>query len=184
MRKVIFSINITLDGCVDHTKGNGTEEVHEYFTELMYDADLFVYGRKLYQLMVPYWPEVAKNKSGSTKATNDFARVFSAVKKVVFSRTLDSVDDEMARIVRTNPEDELRRLKQEEGKSILLGGVNLPSQLVYTGLIDEYRFVVQPIIAGEGTRLFDVVSLPEKLQLKLVETTVFKDGNVALRYVK
>ena len=177
-------MNITLDGCVDHTKGNGTEEVHEYFTKLMQDADLLVYGRKLYQLMVPFWPDMAKNNSGETNAINDFARVFSSINKVVFSRTLDSVDDEKTRIVRANPQDELRRLKQEEGKHILLGGVNLPSQLIDTGLIDEYRFVVQPIIAGAGTRLFDGVNLAEKLQLTFVDSTLFKDGNVALRYAK
>lgn len=184
MRKLIFSINITLDGCVDHTKGNGTEEVHEYFTELMRDADLFVYGRKLYQLMVPFWPDVVRGKEVVPAYMYEFAKRFSAVKKVVFSRTLDSVDDDMTTIVHENPQSALRRLKQEEGKNILLGGVNLPSQLIDTGLIDEYRFVVQPIIAGEGTRLFDALSLPEKLQLKLVETKVFKDGNVALRYIK
>lgn len=184
MRKVIFSINITLDGCCDHTKGNATEEVHEYFTNLMRDADLLVYGRKLYQLMVPFWPDVVKGKEAVPAYMHAFAKKFSAVKKVVFSRTLDSVDDDTATIVRENPQEVLRRLKQEEGKNILLGGVNLPSQLVGTGLIDEYRFVVQPIIAGEGTRLFDVLALPEKLQLKLVDTRVFKDGNVALHYIK
>jgi len=184
MRKVIFSINITLDGCVDHTKGNGTAEVHEYFTELMRDADLFVYGRKLYQLMVPFWPDVVKGKEVVPAYMYEFAKVFSAVKKVVFSRTLKSVDDETARIVNTDPREELLRLKQLDGKNILLGGVDLPSQLVDTGLIDEYRFVVQPIIAGEGTRLFDALSLPEKLQLKLTESKFFADGTVASHYVK
>lgn len=184
MRKVIFSINITLDGCCDHTRVNGTEEVHEYFTALMRDADLLVYGRKVYQLMVPYWPEVAKSNVGVPKPVYEFAKVFSAINKVVFSRTLQSVSDEKTRIVHTNPQEELLKLKQAEGKNILLGGVNLPSQLVGSDLIDEYCFVVQPVIAGEGKRLFDAIGLPEKLQLKLAETKFFKDGSVALHYVK
>jgi riboflavin biosynthesis pyrimidine reductase len=75
-------------------------------------------------------------------------------------------------------------LKQEEGKDILTGGVNVPSQLIELGLVDEYRFVVGPIVAGEGRRLLEGVSLPERLQLKLVESKIFKSGAVALRYLK
>jgi len=75
-------------------------------------------------------------------------------------------------------------LKQEQGKNILIGGVTVPSQLIELGLVDEYRFVVQPIIAGGGSRLLEGVSLPEKLQLKLVESKIFKSGCVALRYLK
>jgi dihydrofolate reductase len=75
-------------------------------------------------------------------------------------------------------------LKQEPGKNILVGGVDIPSQLIELGLVDEYRFVVMPIIAGEGRRLFDGVNLQKKLQLKLVESKTFKSGCVALRYLK
>ncbi len=91
---------------------------------------------------------------------------------------------EKARIVRTDLRDEILKLKQEQGKNILTGGVTIPSQLVELGLIDEYHFVVHPIVLGEGRRLFDGVSLPERLQLKLVESTIFKSGCVALRYLK
>jgi len=76
------------------------------------------------------------------------------------------------------------KLKQEPGKNILAGGVNIPSQLIELGLVDEYRFVVQPILAGEGRRLLEGVSLPEKLQLRLVESKFFKSGCVALHYSK
>ena len=93
MRNLIYAINLTIDGCCDHTKGIGYEDVHEYFTELIQEADLLVYGRKTYELMVPFWPDVAKNNSGQTAAINEFAHVFDSVKKVVFSRTLDSVED-------------------------------------------------------------------------------------------
>jgi dihydrofolate reductase len=187
MRNVIFAINITLDGCCDHTKFNPDEETFEYFTQLTREADTFVYGRKTYQLMVPYWPDVAKDPSGQTKAGIEFAQAFDAVDKIiVFSRSLEleSAEGGKTRIVRTGLRDEVLRLKQEQGKNILTGGVTIPSQLAELGLIDEYIFLVHPIVVGGGRRVFEGVNLKEKLQLKLVESTVFKSGSVALRYLK
>jgi len=183
MRNLIFAINTTLDGCVDHTRQLADDETHEYFTDLLRECDLGVFGRITYQLMVPFWPEVAKSQSMS-KASNEFARVFDSLDKIVFSRTLETVEDKNTRIVRTNLRDELLKLKQEQGKSILLGGVSVPSQLIELGLVDEYRFVVGPIVAGEGRRLLEGVGLPEKLQLKLVESKIFRSGCVALSYLK
>jgi dihydrofolate reductase len=181
MRNVIFAINITLDGCCDHTKVIADEELLEHYTLLLRDAGLIVYGRKTYQLMVPYWPDIAKSHS-ETKAENEFADTFDSINKIVFSRSLGSAEGN-TRIVRTNLKDEILKLKREQGKSILVGGVDIPSQLIELGLIDEYRFVVQPILAGEGRRLLDGIS-PEKLQLKLAESKIFKSGCVALRYLK
>src|SRR6185436_19147829 len=175
MRKLIFGINTTLDGCVDHTKQVADDETHEYFTDLLREVDLLVYGRITYQLMVPFWPEVAKNQS-MDKASNEFARVFDSIDKIVFSRSLESAEDKNTRIVRTNLRDEILNLKQEQGKSILVGGVSIPSQLIELGLVDEYLFVINPIVAGEGRRLLDDVSLPDKLQLKLVESKIFQSG--------
>jgi dihydrofolate reductase len=103
---------------------------------------------------------------------------FSTVKYI------EKAEGKNTRIVRMNLRDEILKLKQEPGKNILVGGVDIPSQLIELGLIDEYRFVVQPIIAGEGRRMLEGISLREKLQLKLVESTVFKSGCVALRYLK
>ena len=183
MKNLIFAINTTLDGCVDHTKQIADEETHEYFTQLMRDVDLLVFGRKTYQLMVPFWPEVAKSQS-MTKASNEFARTFDSINKIVFSRSLDSAEDRNTRIVRTNLRDEMLKLKQEQGKNILVGGIDIPSQLIELGLIDEYRFVVGPTVAGVGRRLLEGVSLPERLQLKSVESKIFKSGCVALRYLK
>ena len=80
--------------------------------------------------------------------------------------------------------DEVLKLKQEQGKNIHTGGVTLASQMAELGLIDEYHIVVHPIIVGEGRRLFEGIDMQEKLQLKLVESTVFKSGAVALRYLK
>jgi dihydrofolate reductase len=185
MRNVIFAINITLDGCYDHTKFNPDDETLEYFTQLTRDADTLLYGRKTYQLMVPYWPDMAKYHSGQTKADYEFAQAFDAVNKIiVFSQSLDSPEGEKTSIVRTGLHDEVLKLKQEQGKNILTGGVTIPSQLAELGLIDEYHFVVHPIVIGEGRRLFEGASLREKLQLKLVESKIFKSGCVALRYLK
>ena len=183
MRNVIFAINITLDGCCDHTKVEGNEEIHEYFTRLMRDVDLLVFGRKTYQLMVPFWPDVVKNPS-KTKATNEFAQAFDSINKVVFSQSLDSAEGKNTRIVRAKLQDEILKLKQEQGKNILTGGVAIPSQLIELGLVDEYHFVVQPIVVGEGRRLLEGISLQERLQLQLVESKVFQSGCVALRYLK
>jgi dihydrofolate reductase len=183
MRNVIYAINLTLDGCCDHTKFNPDEEAFEYYMQLLRDVDLLAYGRKTYQLMVPYWPDVAKDPS-STKADKEFGQAFDSKKHLVFSRSLDSVEGKKTRIVRTNLRDEILKLKQEPGKSILVGGVDIPSQLIKLGLVDEYRFVVMPIIAGAGRRLMEGVNLPEKLRLKLVESKIFTSGSVALRYVK
>src|SRR5215467_4443284 len=183
MRNVVFAINITLDGCCDHTKMIGDEKIHEYFTHLLRSVDLLVFGRKTYELMVPFWPDVAKNHS-MTKAANEFADTFDSINKLVFSQSLDSAEDKNTRIVRTNLRDEILKLKQEPGKNILVGGVAIPSQLIELGLVDEFRFVVQPIVAGEGRRLLEGISLQERLQLKLVESKIFNSGCVALRYLK
>src|SRR5215467_7570278 len=176
MRNVIFAINITLDGCCDHTKQLADDETHEYFTQLLREVDLLVFGRTTYQLMVPFWPEVAKNQS-MTKASNEFAQAFDRINKIVFSRSLDSAEDRNTRIVHTDLRDEILKLKQEQGKNILVGGVSIPSQLIELGLVDEYLFVVGPIVVGEGRRLLDDVSLPERLQLKLLESKIFKSGS-------
>lgn len=183
MRNLIYAINITLDGCCDHTKLSGSDEIHEYYTDLMRDIDLLVFGRKTYELMVPFWPEVARNHSGETKAMNDFAQAFDSINKIVFSRSLESAEGN-TRIVGTDLQDEVLKLKQEPGKNMLVGGVTVPSQLIKLGLVDEYYFVVQPIVVGEGRRLLDDISLPEKLQLQLVESKILNSGCVALHYLK
>lgn len=184
MRNLIFAINMSLDGCCDHTKLSGTDEVYEYHTNLLRDVDLFVYGRKTYQLMVPFWPDVAKNHSGETRAMNEFAQAFDSKKIIVFSRSLDRVEGENTKIVSSKLEDEILKLKQEQGKNILTGGVSIPSQLIELGLVDEIAVVVQPIVVGEGRRLLESISLPEKLQMKLVESNILESGSVGLRYLK
>ena len=183
MRKLVYAINISIDGCLDHTKMLPNEESFEFWTQLIRDAGLLVYGRITYQLMVPYWPDVAKNRSMSNPA-NDFADAFDAVEKIVFSKSLDKAEDKKSRVVRTDLKDEILRLKLEPGKDMLLGGVDLPSQLIALNLVDEFLFIVNPVIAGGGRGLFEAITLPERIKLKLVDSKVFESGHVVLRYGK
>ena len=182
MRTVTFGINISIDGYCDHTIFNPSAEVHDYFTRMMNDVDLIFYGRIMYQLMFPYWADVAKNQSG-TEDENRFAERLTAIDKVVISRSLEKVEDN-TRIVRSNPVEELLKLKQQPGKKISIDSISLLPELITAGLIDEFYLVVHPVIVGEGRLLIDGSNLQEKLNLKLVDTVVFKSGSVALHYLK
>lgn len=181
MRNIVYNINISIDGCCDHTKFSPSEEMFPYFTQLIKDADLVVYGRKTYELMFPYWADVAKAQSESA-VVNDFALALTAAKKIVFSRTLNSAEENTT-VLHGDLDNEMRKLKQQSGKNILIGGVDLPSQLIALGLVDEFQFVLHPTIVGDGTRLVDS-GLPEKLNLKLVDTKIFQSGYICLHYAR
>ena len=183
MRKVVFAINITADGYCSHTDGIADDELHKYFTELLRNAGVLLYGRITYQLMVPYWPEIAKTQS-DTEDINEFARVFDSIDKVLFSTTLKHVEENNTRIVRSNLAEEVIALKQQQGKDICVGSLSIASQLSGHGLIDEYRFVVHPVIAGKGPRLFETVKLRESFLLEFVGSKNFQSGAVALEYRK
>jgi dihydrofolate reductase len=161
-------------------------ELHDYWMEVLRNAGTLLYGRKTYDLMVPFWPDMAKDNSAPTKELKDFAQAFVAVDNiVVVSRTLDATSvPENTRVVSGNLKDEILKLKQQDGKNILLGGVDLPSQIIAAGLVDEFLFVIQPVIVGEGRRLMEGVNLPENLQLKFIDSEKFASGSVALRYAK
>jgi dihydrofolate reductase len=159
------------------------EEVHDFFTRLLRNASVILFGRITYQLMVPYWPNVAKTQS-ETRATNEFARAFDSLDKVVFSTTLKHVEGNNTRIVRTNVAEEVLALKQQPGKDISVGSLSIASQLSDLGLIDEYHFVVHPVVAGKGPRLFDTVKPQERLQLDFIGLKTFQSGVVALHYKK
>lgn len=183
MGKIIYAINLSIDGCCDHTKvDGGDEEMLDFYTNLVREAGALAYGRITYELMVPYWPDIVKDHTGQSRAEIDFAEAFDAADKIVFSKSLTRVEDERSRLVRTKAEDELVRLKGQPGGYILLGGVALPSHLIALGLIDEYSFVIHPSIAGEGRRLMEGIPLQKEMKLKLVDSKVFKSGSVALRY--
>ncbi|MCC6964611.1 MAG: dihydrofolate reductase family protein [candidate division Zixibacteria bacterium] len=181
MRKVVFAINITADGFCDHTDGIADDELHAYFTGLLRNAGVLLFGRITYQLMVPYWPDVAKSQS-ETATINEFARVFDSLDRVVFSTTLKQVADDKTRIVRGNVAEEVLALKQKPGKDICAGSLSIASQLSARGLIDEYHFVVHPVLAGKGPRLFDTIKLQNSLRLDFLGSKTFQSGVVALHY--
>jgi len=180
MRKVIFAINITIDGYCGHETGIADDELHGYFTALLRDAGVDIFGRNTYYLMYPYWHDVAVNGS-ETEVVNEFARTFDAMPKIVFSTTLKSVEWNNTTLLHSNLREEITKLKGQPGKDILIGGLNIASQVAGWDLIDEYHFVVHPIIAGKGPRLFESV---ENRTLELVGQKTFRSGVVALHYKK
>jgi dihydrofolate reductase len=184
MRKLIYPINLTIDGCFDHTNMLPDADLFEYFTNLVGRADLHIFGRITYQLMVPYWPDMLKNPSAEEKSDVAFAEAFDNTQKVVFSRTLEKVEGKNTIIAHTGLEEEVIKLKQEPGGYILVGGVSIPSQLIALGLIDEFIFIVHPVIAGKEKRLMEGIDLKQKLTLKLMESKVLTSGSVLLHYAK
>lgn len=178
MRKVVFAINITIDGCCGHESVVADDELHEYYTRLLQDSDIEVFGRNTYDLMYPYWHDVAINQSES-KATNEFARTFDSISKIVFSTTLKNVAWNNTILLHSNLQEEIMKLKQQPGKNISVGGLNIASQLAQLGLIDEYRFLIQPIVAGKGPRLFES---DKNFKLELIESKTFRSGIVELHY--
>ena len=175
-------MNISLDGYCDHTLGEPSEELMEYFAGMMDDVDLLFYGRVMYQLMFPYWADVARDRSGSA-AEIRFAERLVAIDKVVMSRSLEKVGGNTT-IIRSDPAVVLRKLKQQPGKTISVDTVSMLPELMSGGLIDEFQLVVHPIIAGSGRHLLDAGSLAEVFKLELVKTRAFKNGCVALHYSK
>ena len=182
MRPLRYSINVTLDGCCDHQAGVPDEEMHRYSTGIIAGADALLFGRVIYQMM-----ETAFREPGETGVKPEwmepwmmpFARTIHAAKKHVVSRTLPRVDWN-AELVRSDLGQAVRRLKQEPGKGLYVGGVKLPLALAELGLIDEYEFIVQPRLAGHGPTLF--AGLSKYVDLQLVSHREFKSGAIALRY--
>jgi dihydrofolate reductase len=178
MRPLRYSINVTLDGCCDHRVMIADEELHRHAAANLERADALLCGRVTYEMMEAAW-----RPSTRTGAWPDwmapFARTIDAAKKYVVSATLDRVDWN-AELVRGDLGKAVQQLKREQGKGLLVGGVKLPLALADLGLIDEYEFIVQPILAGHGPTLF--AGLSERLILKLVGRQEFQSGAVVLRY--
>ena len=178
MRKVVFAINITIDGYCGHESAIADDELHEYFAGLLRESGVEIFGRNTYNLMYPYWHDVAVNQS-ETKIINEFARVYDAVPKIVFSTTLKSVEWNNTTLLHSNLREEILKLKQQPGKNIFIGGLNVGSQVAQWNLIDEYHFVVHPVIAGKGPRLFESGG---EYSLKLISSKKFQSGAIALHY--
>lgn len=181
MRKVIFAINTNADGYCGHMDMLPDEELHKYFTDLLRTASLILYGRVTYQMMVPFWPDIARDQSMS-ELTNEFARVFDSLEKVLFSTTLQHVEDTNTRLAHESLSNEVIALKKLPGKDIFVGSLSIASQLSNLNLIDEYRFVVHPVIVGKGPKLFDTMKLQERVLLDFLGSETLKSGLIALHY--
>lgn len=179
MRKLITAINMTLDGFCDHTAGIVDNELHETFNALFEQADTAIFGRKTYQLMEEAWPAMVAHPTGN-KPMDDFAVLIDNISKVVFSHTLKSVDWKNTRLAAESLEEEVKKLKQQPGKNILVGGPSLIANLTNKGLIDEYHLFVHPIILGSGLVLFK--DIQHKVGLKLLGTKVLGTGVVVHHY--
>jgi dihydrofolate reductase len=177
MRPLRYSLNVTLDGCVDHRAGIVDEDLHRNAAENIAQADALLFGRVTYQMMEEAWRPPASEAMPDW--TQPFARTIDAAKKYVVSSTLDRVDWN-AELVRGDLGEAVLRLKRESGKGIFVGGLKLAQALTELGLIDEYEFVVHPRIAGHGPTLFS--GLSKWVDLKLVSRLEFGSGAVALRY--
>jgi dihydrofolate reductase len=178
MRNVVFAINITVDGCAGHESAIADDELHEYYTGLLLDSDVEIFGRNTYHLMYPYWHDVAVNQSES-EAVNAFARTFDAMPKIVFSKTLKSVEWNNTTLLHSNLQEEIVKLKQQPGKNISIGGLNIAAQLAQADLIDEYHFLIQPVIAGKGPYLFES---GKNTTLELIGSQTFRSGIIELHY--
>lgn len=178
MTKVIAAMNMTLDGFCDHTAGIADDETHQHFTELLRGADAIIFGRITYQLM-EYWKSVVENPTGN-RSTDDFAAVIDNIQKIVYSRTLESVDWKNTELKKELVKEEILDLKQKTGKNILVGSPSLIVALTHLELIDEYQLVVQPIVLGSGLPLFK--NITDRIDLKLLKTKTFGCGAIALYY--
>ena len=178
MRPLRYSINVTLDGCCDHRAMIADEDIHRHATENLDQADALLFGRVTYQMMEAGWRRPAP-AGARPDWMEPFARTIDAAKKYGVSSTLDQVDWN-AELVRGDPGKAVQQLKRESGKGLFVGGVKLPLALAELGLIDEYEFVVQPVLAGHGPTL--LAGLRERVELKLVDRHEFQSGAVALRY--
>ena len=178
MRPLRYSVNVTLDGCVDHRVMAADEELHRRAAASLAQADALLFGRVTYEMMEAAWRGPAP-AGARPDWMEPFARTIDAAKKYVVSSTLDRVDWN-AELVRGDLGETVQRLKQEPGRGLFVGGVKLGQALTELGLIDEYEFVVHPRLAGHGPTLF--AGLSKHVDLRLVSRHEFGSGAMAMRY--
>ena len=182
MRPLRYSINVTLDGCCHHEAGLAPDdELMRYWTAEMERADALLFGRVTYEMMESAWRKPATGTWPDWMANWQipFGETIDRASKHGVSSTLSAVDWK-AELVRGDLGQAVQRLKQEPGEGLFVGGVTLPLALADLGLIDEYAFLVQPIVAGHGPTL--LAGLRERIRLELVDRQEFRSGVVALRY--
>jgi len=183
MGKLIYAMNVSLDGYVetaDHSLDWTTvdDELHVWFNDFTRGLDASLYGRRLYELMAAYWP-TAESDPSATGPMLEFARIWNAMPKVVFSSTLDSVEWN-SRLVRGDVGEELARLRTEFDGDLDVGGPTLAAAFIQRGLVDEYRLVVHPVMLGAGTPFFPALESP--IRLRMTETRKFESGVIYLGY--
>ena len=182
MRSLRYCINITVDGCCDHEAIAADEHLHRFHAESLAAADALLFGRVTYQMMESAWREPARTGELADWMAPwmlPFAQTIDAAKKYVVSSTLESVDWN-ADLVQGDLRTAVEELKQQDGAGLATGGLTLPRALAELGLIDEYEFVVHPVVAGRGPTLFAGLSHP--LALELVDRQELGSGAVVLRY--
>ena len=179
MRKLIAAINVTLDGFCNHDAMIADDEIHQHYNDLLHIAGALLYGRITYQLMESYWPDIVKNPTGN-KPTDDFAVLIDNIPKIVFSRTLKSVDWKNTTLKHELIKEEISGLKAEASKDIFAGSPGLISALTQMNLIDEYQLCIHPVIVGKGLPLFK--DIRDRVELKLLKTKTFGCGAVLHYY--
>jgi dihydrofolate reductase len=184
MRSLIYSITVSLDGFIAGPDGEldwsaPDEEVHRFHNRQVADIGVQLCGRGLYETML-YW-ETAEQDPAATDYALEFAAIWRALPKIVFSRTLERVEGN-ARLLSDGLTAEVARLKEQDGKDIAVGGAGLAGACIEADLVDEYRVFVSPVILGAGTRCFP--ALAARLELELVETHTFASRVQFLRYTR
>jgi dihydrofolate reductase len=182
MRKVIYSMGVSLDGFIAGPNGEidwsaPDEELHRFHNQQTRELGAHFCGRRLYEEMV-YWETADQNPSAG-EAELEFARIWQNLPKIVFSTTLEKVEGN-ARLAGGGVAEEVAQLKEQPGKDLAVGGAGLASSFTKLGLIDEYRLFVTPVVLGGGTRYFP--ALDERINLELVETRTFASRVAYLRY--
>ena len=182
MRKLIYSMGVSLDGFVAGPGGNidwsvPDEELHRFHNQQTGEIGVHLCGRRLYEVMT-YW-ETADQDPSAADYELEFARLWQELPKIVFSKTLDSVEGN-ARLVRDGLAGEVAKLKEQPGKDLAVGGAGLASAAMMLNLIDEYRLFVYPVLLGGGTPYFP--ALEDRLNLELMETRTFGSRVVHVRY--
>lgn len=183
MRKIIYSMQMSLDGYIEDDSGsigftNPDRELHEYFNALEAQSDTHIYGRRLYEIMNGFWPNAEDDPDAPSEIV-EYARIWNALDKVVFSRTLKSVEGR-ARLAKADVATEVARLREAPGKDISVGGATLAKSFIELDLIDEYQVIVYPILLGSSKPMFG--NLARKVDLILVESRSFDSGVIALTY--
>ena len=184
MGRLIYSMSVSLDGFVETASRSLDwvlidEELHAFFNAEAREMSAFLYGRRMYELMVDSWP-TAEADPAAPPVVLEFARIWRDKPKVVFSRTLERVEWN-SRLVGADAVGEVARLRAQPGFDMGVGGSTLAATLMQAGLIDEFRLFVHPVILGAGTPFFP--ALADRIGLRLLETRTFGSGVVYLRYV-